>query len=154
MFSDVIRWRNKPGSKKTPEFVKAGRGQLVEATCGGAAACTYSHLEGRTTLSRGAASRAEAARHGREREGTEQSRAASQTDKRQEAAWPENTQPWSKPQKKSGATFVERSLLRLQPDLHHVQRRDCKHTPHMHSSIQFNTSGARQRRCLQVSWDI
>lgn len=38
----------------------------MEATCGGAAACTYSHLEGRTTLSRGAASRAEAARRGRE----------------------------------------------------------------------------------------
>lgn len=80
MFSNVIEWRNKQGSPKTPEFVKAGRGQLVEqATCGGAAACTYSHLEGRTTLSRGAASRAEAARRSREREGTEQS---SVTDRR------------------------------------------------------------------------
>lgn len=73
MFSNVIQWRNKQGSKKTPELVKAGRGQLVEATCGGAAASTYSHLEGRTMLSRGAASRAEAARRSREREGTEQS---------------------------------------------------------------------------------
>lgn len=74
MFSNVIERRNKQASKKTAEFVKAGRGQLAEqVTCGGAAACTYSHLEGRTTVSRGAASRAEAARRSREREGTEQS---------------------------------------------------------------------------------
>lgn len=58
----------------------------------------------------------------------------------------ENTQPWSKPPKKRGATSVERCLLRLQPDLYHVQRRDCKHTPHTYSSVQFSTVQHQQRQ--------
>lgn len=85
----------------------------------------YSHLDGRTTPSQGAASQAKATKKQKDRtkrrQETQTTGAEAGLEKHGEACHS------GTPQKKIGVTLAERRLLGLQPDLHNVQRCDCKH---------------------------